>query len=111
MTRVVPARAFRLAPADLRSSIAPLLWLIAGFVLTQLYIRGIVFPADLLAPLPTFPPQAIILTVLLLTPVRQWPIFLTAYYGMHVADRLLFSNASLGYALVGNVVNVVEPLV
>jgi signal transduction histidine kinase/integral membrane sensor domain MASE1 len=63
------------------------------------------------APLPFFPPQAIILSVLLLTPARRWWIILAVYYVMQVVQGITLGGLPLWYSLLSNGANVLEPLV
>jgi signal transduction histidine kinase/integral membrane sensor domain MASE1 len=106
------------APPDLRDAALPLLWLAAGLLASYLYMDAALFSAVLFTdrvpiptlPVPLFPPQAIILSVLLLTPLRRWWLYLVAYYAMQVAQGE-WSGLPRGYALLSNVANVVEPLV
>ena len=117
---LVPAnrRAARRAPADLRGTVLPLLWLAAGLLASYLYMDTTLFSSLLLVnrdsvpvlPVPLFPPQAIILSVLLLTPARRWWVYLLAYYALQVAQGE-WNGLPRWYALLSNVANVVEPLI
>src|SRR5215204_1909094 len=91
---VVPSmiRSVWRAPPDLRDTAVPLLWLAAGLLASYLYmdvarISSVLFreqdPVPSL-PIPLFAPQAIIFSVLLLTPRRRWWAYLLAYYAMQV---------------------------
>ena len=96
----------------------PLLWLAAGLLASYLYMDTTLFSSLLLVnrdsvpvlPVPLFPPQAIILSVLLLTPTRRWWVYLLAYYALQVAQGE-WNGLPRWYALLSNVANVVEPLI
>ena len=89
-----------------------------GLLASYVYLQTALFSAVFFAyegsvpnlPVPFFPPQAIILSVLLLTPARRWWLYLLAYYAMQVAQGT-WSGLPLWYTLLSNAANVVEPLV
>jgi integral membrane sensor domain MASE1 len=91
--------------------VVPLLWLVGGFVLARVYVRGLIFPGDRLAPVPIYVSEAIILAALLLTPQRRWWLYLAVYYVSLTVDRVFIGNTALGYVLLSNTVNVVQPLI
>ncbi|HEY7059934.1 MAG TPA: ATP-binding protein [Chloroflexota bacterium] len=105
-------------PADLRAATRPLLWLVVGLLASYVYMDLALFSAALFEdrlpvptlPVPLFPPQAIILAVLLLTPTRRWWVYLLVYYVMQVAQGE-WDGLPRWYTLLSNGANVVEPLV
>src|SRR5262245_39368584 len=67
-------------PPHVLDTLVPLFWLVAGLLLSYLYLHGASI-WDLQSPqlpLPLFPPQAVILSVLLVTPIRRWWLYLLA---------------------------------
>jgi hypothetical protein len=98
--------------ADLHETVLPLAWLLVGLLASFLYMHGAAVTALLTAdvPVPLFPPQAVILSVLLLTPPRRWWLYLLTYYAIQVAQGEWYGLPHW-YVLLSNVANVVEPLV
>ena len=94
--------------------IQPVIWLTLGLLASFVYLYGPAFAAtDVTAtprlPVPLFPSQAVILSVLLLTPRRWWPLYLLVYYALQVIQGAI-ADLPLWYALVSNLANVLEPL-
>lgn len=112
------SRRVKRAPADLRGTALPILWLVVGLLASYVYMDWALFSAVLFAdrilvptlPVPLFPPQAIILAVLLLTPPRRWWVYLLVYYVMQVMQGT-WDGLPLGYTLLSNGANIIEPLV
>lgn len=98
-------------PDDLRATIRATLWLLAGLIASAAYSYGarLIRPEGLPAPL--FVPQAVILSVLLLTPPRRWWLFLLVAYGFRVTTNFWLAGAPLWFSLLGNLPSVIEPLV
>src|SRR5262245_21507645 len=74
---------------DLRGAVVPLLWLITGLTVATAYLVGadvVGIPVPMIAPV--FPPTAVVLAVLLLTPPRHWWLYLLADYAFRVATEL-----------------------
>ena len=95
-----------------RRALVPACWLLAGLLVSHAYLYGLVLvPGWSVAPLPLFTPQAIILSALLLTPIRRWWIYLGVYYVVQVAQGVILDGLPLWYGLLSNVANVLEPLV
>src|SRR5260370_12173029 len=104
-------------PADLRGSVLPLLWMASGLLASYIYMDTALFSAVLLAnegpvpklPLPFFPPQALILPVLLLTPPRRSWLYLLAYYAIQVTQGTWYAMP-LSYAPLPNAAHCGHPL-
>jgi signal transduction histidine kinase/integral membrane sensor domain MASE1 len=97
---------------DLRRTLKIAFWLIVGLLLSYTYSNAaLVLPNWIEAPDPLFLPQAVILSVLLLTPTRRWWVFLTLYYVVQIVQGLLLASLPLWYASLSNVANVIEPLI
>src|SRR4249920_203073 len=99
-----------LVPDDVRTTMLPLAWLIAGVLLSFNYCR---FSGSLLVhslPLPLYPQQGVILAVLLLTPPRRWWLYLGVYYVLQVSLGLISPDVPVWYITLSNVGNVIEPL-
>src|SRR3954454_2336418 len=60
-------------------------------------------------PLPLFPSQAVILAALLLTPRRQWWLYLTIYFVLQLVQGAV-TGLPGWFAVLSNVANVIEPL-
>jgi signal transduction histidine kinase/integral membrane sensor domain MASE1 len=93
--------------------VRPLLWLVAGQLASTLYVYGtrlVRAPSPQAPPVPLYPPTAILLAVLLLTPSRRWWLYVAVTFGMKVASNL-WGGYPLWFALLGQVPGVVEPLV
>jgi signal transduction histidine kinase len=99
-------------PATLRDCAPALFWLVLGLGASYLYLLASALPSPYTfnLPVPLFPPQAIILAVLLLTPKRHWGVYLLAYYALQVTQGA-WRGLPLSYALLSNGANVAEPLV
>src|SRR5262249_15432962 len=85
-------------------------WLIIGLLISYIY-TGIftrLFAVSL--PHPLSVPQAIILSVLLLTPTGTWWVYLLIYYVMQIVQGVT-SDLSLPYVLSSNLANLIEPLI
>jgi signal transduction histidine kinase len=104
-------RWWRVVP-DVGRDARPILWLALGILASFVYLDAAAFTSLLTInlPLPLFAPQAVILSVLLLTRRERWWLYLAAYYAMQVAEGI-WSNLSLPYILSSNLANVIEPLV
>jgi signal transduction histidine kinase len=105
-------QAWRL-PDDLRDALLPVFWLLVGLLASFVYTYTASFPppfSTISLPHPLFPQQAVILTILLLTPLRRWWLYLLVYYVLQVVLGAR-GNLPLWYLLLSNVANVVEPLV
>jgi signal transduction histidine kinase/integral membrane sensor domain MASE1 len=96
--------------AEIARNPAPLIWLIVG-VLVSLGYNAVLWPLfTFTLPLPLFPPQAVVLSVLLLTPTRHWWLYLVVYYLLLVAQGL-WVNPLVMYTLSSDVGDVIEPLI
>jgi two-component system, LuxR family, sensor kinase FixL len=92
-------------------TVRPLLWLLIGVSLSHAYVNGLLFPDHwTVAPLPLFAPQAVVLSVLVLTQTRLWWLLLFTYYVVQVVVGALV-GLPLWYGMLSNVANVLEPLV
>ncbi|HEY2593359.1 MAG TPA: hypothetical protein VGK33_05630 [Chloroflexota bacterium] len=67
-----------------RQDVRPIFWLVVGLLVSYLYTRIVTGLFAIELPLPLFVPQAVILSVLLLTPARGWWLYLLIYYVMQV---------------------------
>ena len=63
-----------------RQDVRPIVWLIIGLLVSYAYTGFVTGLFAITLPHPLFPPQAVILSVLLLTPVRCWWVYLLVYY-------------------------------
>jgi signal transduction histidine kinase len=99
--------------AGLHAVALPTFWLTVGLLACFAYKHAADFTPMTSAglPHPFFPAQAVILAVLLMTPVRHWWLYLAVYYVMLVAEGVWWSDLPSWYLLVSNVANVMEPLV
>jgi len=91
----------------------PSFWLLVGLVLSACYLFGAALvptPFSNNLPEPLYPPEAIVLAVLLLTPARRWWVFLLEAYIFQVT-LFLWMGYRPGPTLIGHGANVVEPLV
>jgi signal transduction histidine kinase len=93
-----------------RQDVRPILWLILGLLVSYLYSGFVTRLFAITLPYPLFLPQAVILSVLLLTPPRRWWLYLLVYYAVQVAQGVL-EGLELPYVLASNLANIVEPLV
>ena len=101
----------RLTPA-VRDIVLPAVWVVVGVFLSHVYARNLLaLPPWLTAPAPLFLPQAVILSVLLLTPARRWWAYLAVYYVALVLFGVTIRSAPIGFCLLANIANVIEPLV
>jgi len=97
---------------DLRRTLKITFWLVVGLLLSYIYSNAaLVLPSWIEAPDPLFPPQAVILSVLLLTPMRRWWVYLTTYYVIQVVQGMVLASLPPWYASLSNLANVIEPLV
>jgi signal transduction histidine kinase len=88
----------------------PLVLLVVG-VLLSLGYNAVLWPLfTFTLPLPLFPPQAIILSVLLLTPTRHWWLYLLVYYMLLVAQGM-WVNPLVVYTISSDVGDAIEPLI
>src|SRR5215831_10981930 len=94
-----------------RQDVRPIVWLIIGLLVSYLYTGFVTGLFAIRLPQPLFVPQAVILSVLLLTPARRWWLYLLVYYAMQVAQGVFQSSLELPYILTSNIANVLEPLV
>ncbi|HEY1291776.1 MAG TPA: ATP-binding protein [Chloroflexota bacterium] len=94
-----------------RQDVRPIFWLIIGLLVSYLYTGFVTGLFAITLPHPLFPPQAVILSVLLLTNASRWWLYLLVYYAMQVAQGVFQSNLELPYILASNIANVFEPLV
>src|SRR4051812_10364336 len=97
-------------PTMIREVWQPVLWLLGGELLAQLYLRSPVWAEWFVAPRPFYPPQGVILAALLLTQRRYWAPLIAVHYVLMVVSGLAFLNVPLWYLLSVNVANVIEPL-
>jgi signal transduction histidine kinase/DNA-binding response OmpR family regulator/integral membrane sensor domain MASE1 len=93
----------------------PLVWLTVGVLASYVYIFGPAFFVPALPgipplPVPLFPPQAIMLAVLLLTPRSRWWLYLLVYYALQIVLGS-YTGLPVWYAAQTNVANVLEPLI
>ena len=96
----------------------PLVWLVVGLLTSYIYIDAALLSTALFGqrdPLPTlviplFPPQAVVLSVLLLTPPRCWWLYLLAYCAIYVTRTELL-GVPHSIIFLTTVADVVEPLV
>ena len=91
----------------------PTWWLLVGLLASASYLFGarlVPIPASLNLPEPLYPPVAIVLAVLLLTPSRTWWVFLLEAYAFQVA-LFLWMGYSPAATLTGHLANMVEALV
>src|SRR5215203_3320050 len=103
---------------DLLDSLWPLFWLVAGLLTSYIYIDAALLSTALFGerdPIPTlvvplFLPQAVVLSVLLLTPSRRWWVYLLAYCAIY-ATRTELRGVPHWFTLLTTVADVVEPLV
>jgi PAS domain S-box-containing protein len=93
-----------------RQDLAPVLWLLVGLLVSYEYTGALSPIFAFTLPLPLFPQQAVILAVLLMTPVRTWWLYLFIYYVVQVADGV-WTGLPARYALLSNVADLIEPLV
>jgi signal transduction histidine kinase len=100
-------------PTDLASILWPAFWLTVGLTASFAYKHAADFSPMTSAglPHPLFPSQAVILSVLLVTPARHWALYLAAYYAALVLEGMGWSDLPRWYLLVSNLANVAEPLV
>jgi signal transduction histidine kinase len=96
------------AAVQIRQELRPIVWLLVGQLTSFIYLFAASFEMNI--PLPLFPPQAVILSVLLLTSRRHWWLYLLIYYAIQVVQGML-SSLPLPYYLSSNIGNVLEPLV
>jgi signal transduction histidine kinase len=95
----------------LRDALLPLFWLAVGLLLSFAYLVGaalVTVPARQIVPV--YPQQAVILSVLLLTPRARWWLYLLTAYAILVTVRL-WLGAPAWFVLSGSVPSIVEPLV
>jgi PAS domain S-box-containing protein len=97
------------------SILQPVVWLTVGLLLSWIYLYGPAFALSSITqtiqlPVPLFPSQAVILSVLLLTRRRWWWLYLGVYYALQVAQGLWYGLPP-AYTLISNIANVIEPLV
>ena len=98
---------------ELSGIIWPTWWLLVGLLASTFYLFGarlVPIPVSLNLPEPLYPPAAIVLAVLLLTPPRTWWVFLLAAYAFQVAV-FLWMGYSPAATLTGHLANMVEALV
>jgi signal transduction histidine kinase/integral membrane sensor domain MASE1 len=93
-----------------RQDVRPIFWLIVGLLVSYLYTGFVTNVFAITLPHPLFLPQAVILSVLLLTPAHRWWLYLLVYYAMQIAQGVQ-SELELTYVLASNLANVAEPLV
>jgi signal transduction histidine kinase/integral membrane sensor domain MASE1 len=93
-----------------RQDVRPILGLILGLLVSYLYTGLVTNVFAVTLPHPLFLPQAVILSVLLLTPTRRWWLYLLVYYAMQVAQGV-YEGLELPYVLASNLANIAEPLV
>jgi PAS domain S-box-containing protein len=93
-----------------RRDLVPGVWLLIGLLVSYEYTGALSPIFALTLPLPLFPQQAVILSVLLLTPVRTWWLYLLIYFVVQVADGV-WTGLPTRYALLSNVADVIEPLI
>ena len=106
-----PFRPVVRVPAGFRDAALPLLWLILGLVVSTAYLVGadlVGVPIPIIAPV--FPPTAVVLAVLLLTPTRRWWLYLLTAFAFRVATELWLGRP-LWFALLLNAADVVMLLV
>lgn len=94
-----------------RQDVRPIVWLIIGLLVSYAYTGFVTGLFAITLPHPLFPPQAVILSVLLLTPASRWWLYLLVYYVMQVGQGIAQSNLELPYNVTSNIANVLEPLV
>src|SRR4051812_39484471 len=96
---IAPQTGWRL-PEYLHGLAKPSFWLLVGLIASLGYNYAAYAYAAYAAnlgpsapelPYPFFPPQAVILCVLLITPIRHWWFYLATYYVVLVLDGLLTS--------------------
>src|SRR5690348_15426016 len=90
---------------DCAAAARPLGWLAIGVLASTVYLYAAMLvrvEGRFTLPAPLFPPQAVILAVLLLTSPRQWWLLLGAYYVMRVGSGL-FSGIDATFTLVANI--------
>ena len=91
----------------------PTAWLLVGLLASAIYLFGVRLvptPVSLNLPEPLYPPAAIVLAVLLLTPTRTWWVFLLEAYAFQVTVFLWMGYAPAA-TLTGYLANMVEALV
>jgi len=91
----------------------PAWWLLVGLVASAFYLFGarlVPAPVSLNLPEPLYPPAAVVLAVLLLTPPHTWWVFLLEAYAFQVAV-FLWMGYSPAATLTGYLANMVEALV
>jgi signal transduction histidine kinase len=93
-----------------RRDIRPIIWLIAGLLVSYAYTGFVTGLFAISLPHPLFLPQAVILSVLLLTPAGIWWLYLLIYYVLQLAQGVQ-AGLDLTYVAASNVANVIEPLV
>jgi signal transduction histidine kinase/integral membrane sensor domain MASE1 len=99
-----------LAATDLLGSLRPTLWLLFGMLLTDVYLLGVLAaPPGYISPIPLFLPQAVILSVLLLTEPRRWLLPLVVYY-VYLVVHVIWRGNPVGVAVFINVADVIEAL-
>ncbi len=95
----------------LRVALLPLFWLAVGLLLSFAYLVGAALmnvPARQIVPV--YPQQAVILSVLLLTPPARWWLYLLAAYAILVTVRL-WLGVPVWFVLFGSAPGIAEPLV
>src|SRR4051812_48428940 len=98
---------------ELSGILWPAGWLLVGLLASAAYSFGaqlVPIPVSLDLPDPLYPPAAIVLAVLLLTPPRTWWVFLLEAYAFQVAV-FLWMGYSPAATLTGYLANMVEALV
>src|SRR4051812_24327490 len=104
--------------SDPSDSVWPLFWLVGGVLASYLFTDAALLSTALFGerdPVPTlvvplFLPQAVVLSVLLLTPPRHWWVYLLAYCAIYAARTELL-GVPPWLTLLTTVADVVEPLV
>jgi signal transduction histidine kinase/integral membrane sensor domain MASE1 len=100
-------------PTDLASILWPAFWLFVGLLLSTFYLFGAALvpaPFSDNLPEPLYPPEAIVLAALLLTPARRWWLLLIEAYVFEVVVFLWMGYRPLP-TLLGHGANLIEPLV
>ena len=85
----------------------PACWLIVGLAVSFTYRHAADFSLVTVSclPQPLFSPQAVILSVLLVTPGRDRGIYLAVHYGILVAEGMAWTPLPAWYFLASNVAN------
>src|SRR3954471_21005356 len=101
------------ASTGFRDDARVIAFMVIGLLLSFAYVYSGAFSLFSRAqlPRPLFTSLAVILSVLLLTPRRNWWLYLSVYYVLQVGLSAWFTSVPLLLIAVGNIANLFEPLI